>query len=281
MKIWKLTLFWSLIFCSVVYLHPAGNDSLECKYNSSLERILKIQKEINSIHPALAKVYPVAIVNNGDYCIFDIDSTGNYKLIKTAHPEISVPDGVRAAFPLKEYDYRMVCVVTVDVFDSVSGYATIFHEFVHCYQFETMEMQLKEQLAIYKDAMQNENWMWELNFPFPYDNKEFEKEYSQLITKAWNNDTTAFDSLRKLKKILSPEQFEYMTWVMWKEGSARRIENKIRVFYNADENHAGKDKPFSRVTFYEGGAAMFNLVESINPDDVNNLEAFYKKLTEL
>lgn len=30
----------------------------------------------------------------------------------------------------------MACVVTADVFSTMDGYVEIFHEFVHCYQFE-------------------------------------------------------------------------------------------------------------------------------------------------
>jgi hypothetical protein len=39
----------------------------------------------------------------------------------------------------------MACVVTGEVFDSLEGIVTIFHEFVHCQQFETCERELKQR----------------------------------------------------------------------------------------------------------------------------------------
>jgi hypothetical protein len=51
-----------------------------------------------------------------------------------------------------------------------------------------------------------------------------------------------------------------MIWQEWKEGFARFIENQINGRLNLPENHGGKEKPFNRVVFYEGGAHYIKLL---------------------
>ncbi len=55
---------------------------------------------------------------------------------------------LRAAFPLDFYENRMACVVSSDVFDDLSGYVMIFHEFIHCAQMENGEPELKNELRV-------------------------------------------------------------------------------------------------------------------------------------
>ena len=78
-----------------------------------------------------------------------------------------MPEGVRAAMPLDFWDNRIACVVTPEVFDQLKGYVTVFHEFVHCYQWETCEMRLKESLRVYQKSVEQKDFMWELQYPFP------------------------------------------------------------------------------------------------------------------
>jgi hypothetical protein len=47
------------------------------------------------------------------------------------------------------WGYRMACVASPGVFTSPDGYAFILHEFVHCFQWETVESRLKLGLACF------------------------------------------------------------------------------------------------------------------------------------
>ena len=165
-----------------------------------------------------------------------------------------VPKGVRAAFPLECYKNKVACVISGEIFDSLEGYVMIFHEFMHCQQLETCEPELKQKLGVAQKAMAKKDYIWEINYSFPYNNSEFTKTYS-LFLKALegNNSDDVFKYRSQLKQILNKDDFEYMVWQEWEEGFARFIENQIRRRLGLNENHYGIEEPFSRVTFYEGG----------------------------
>ncbi len=61
----------------------------------------------------------------------------------------------------------------------------------------------------------------------------------------------------KLHTALSPLDWEYMVWQEWKEGYARHVENKIQRELGLKVNTFGEEPPYSRITFYAGGAAHF------------------------
>jgi hypothetical protein len=75
---------------------------------------------------------------------------------------------VRAAFPLEFYDNKACVLVSGDIFDSVQEQVTIFHEFVHCYQFNTCEVELRSGLELARNSENSEDYYWELQYPFPY-----------------------------------------------------------------------------------------------------------------
>ncbi len=110
--------------------------SVQRKYAPHLQRIFEIQAQIETIHPLLTHVFPIALVENEQFLIFDVDPSGKrYTFVKQAPTPMPIPQGVRAAFPLECYGGKPACVVTADVFDTLDGYVTIFNEFVHCYQY--------------------------------------------------------------------------------------------------------------------------------------------------
>ena len=154
------------------------------------------------------------------------------------------------------YDGRMTCVVSEDVFDSRDGFVLILHEFIHCAQWDCCEAELKQKLAIARAAMKKQDFMWELQYPFPYESRRVEKAYARFMKAALDGDAKAVDSgRRRLRKLLKTSDFEYMAWEEFKEGFARHIENQVRRKLNLQENHSGGEKPLTRISFYEGGAA--------------------------
>jgi len=247
------------------------------KYNSSLQKIFEVQNRIKDIHPFLEKVFPIAIVEDNHFYIFDIDSSGKkYIFVKEAPAPMLVPKGVRAAFPLDSYKDKIACVVSGEIFESLKGYALIFHEFIHCNQWEICELKLKQKLEIAQEPM------WELNYPFPYGNSRFAETYSLFLKSLEKSEPDNISKYcSRLKKILSKDDFEYMIWQEWKEGFARFIENQIRCRLGIRENHRGKDEPFNRITFYEGGARFITFLGKQEPGLLTDIETlFYKMLKQ-
>lgn len=268
----------SLLFLSFLCITAQNvtNNSIVEKYLPKLDRILKLHEIIKQMHPTLEHVYPIAIAEEGQYYIFEPAANNTYSFVKQAAITSTVPKGIKAAYPLQENDNKITCVVTGEVFDSMDGYAIIFHEFVHCAQFAAVELKLKENLKIYKMAMEQNDWMWELNYPFPYSKKEFTESYATLLSTMNRNDLDAVKEVRKiLRQQLSKEEYSYMTWVEWKEGFARWVENKVRNKFKIKENHAGRVEPFNRTTFYEGGSQLIELIFKSNPQTVLDLEKLY------
>lgn len=252
------------------------------KYGESLQKIFEIQKKIERIHPFLKKLYPVAIVKEDIFYVFDLDPSGKrYVLAKLAKPAIIVPAGIRAAFPLDFYDNKMACVVTGDVFDNLFGYVMIFHEFVHCAETDCCEYKLKSGLGVAQRAQASGDFMWELNHPFPYEDSDFSEIYAIFLEAAAKGDAnTVFRCRTFLKEVLNTPDYEYMVWQEWKEGFARLIENRIRNRLELEENHAGIEQAFNRVTFYEGGALYISVLFDKDKSLEKDIEALFHKMLQ-
>lgn len=223
--------------------------------DSGLGRLVRMQREIKEIHPFLAGMHPVAVVEGASLFIFDIDSNGAYYRFQRKEPlPFPMERGIRASFPLSSYGNRPTCIVSREVFDSLKGYATIFHEFMHCTQALTCENSLKQDLHIAQTAAAARDYSWEINHRFPYTDTVFIGAYSRFLRAIRDRDAQALgQSCLDLKRGLARDDYEYMVWVEWKEGFARYIENKIRLRYGLEPNSGGREQPYGRVTFYYGG----------------------------
>ena len=254
---------------------------VELKYNSSLQKIFEVLDKIKDIHPFLRKVFPIAIVENDSFFVFDTySSERKYVFVKKAPTSMPVPKGVRSAFTLECYKNKVACVISGEIFDSLEGYVIIFHEFMHCCQWEICEPKLKQNLGVAQKAMRKKDYMWEINYPFPYDNSKFTRIYS-LFTKSLeeNNCDDIFKYRNQLKQILSKDDFEYMVWQEWKEGFARFIENQIRGRLGLKENHYGIEPPFHRISFYESGSRFIEFLSKQKPGLLVEIEKlFYEML---
>ncbi|MFN2285790.1 MAG: NUDIX hydrolase [Anaerolineae bacterium] len=253
---------------------------VQIKYAQRAQKVFEIRAQIEGIHPLLAHVFPIAIVENDQFLIFDVDPSGKrYTFVKQAPTPMAVPQGVRAAFPLECYGGKSACVVTNDVFDTLEGYVTIFHEFVHCFQMATCETTLKETLGVARKAQATNDLMWEINHPFPYTAPEFVKTYTTYLEAAMYHQHDIIHECRaRLRAHLRSEDFEYMVWQEWKEGFARYIENLVKQRLGLAENHGGSEPPFNRVTFYEGGARLIATLTNAQPELVTDIEKLFHKL---
>lgn len=228
--------------------------------DSALQEFETRVQSVAAIHPVLTTHPPIDFAHQDRLYIFDSESSHqSYQFVGTVPPPFPLPEGIRASFPLSSYDNRPTSIVTPDILDSHSGYATLLHEFVHCEQAMTFEQTLKSGLKVYQIAMDNQQYSWELNHPFPYDEAQFVGDYTDLLTALKQNDMQQIRRLRiRLKEYLDRVDYEYMVWQEWKEGFARYLENKVRRAW-ALEGHTGQTgPPFTRVTFYTGGDRLSN-----------------------
>jgi len=224
----------------------------------------------------------VAIVENKTFYVFEpVPGQKVYRLALTAPDTFNVPVGVRAAMPLGFWEGRMACVVTPEVFSQPDGYVLIFHEFVHCAQWYGGEQEFKKGLSIYRQAVEKKDFLWELQYPFPYADPGFARSYRALL-EAWErDDTAAAAALREdLYKSLSPQDWEYLTWQEWKEGLARSLENQMRRVTGLPENTNGTAQPYDRVAFYVGGDKLIRFLGRTGEKAAWDLESLYRKISE-
>ncbi len=250
------------------------------KYIPQLNKIQGIKAQVEGIHPALEKCYPVVIVENDQLLIYDVPQEANtYRFIKSAPSPMPIPNGIRAAFPLEAYKEKIACVVTPEIFDSLDGYITILHEFVHCYQFETCEQRLKMSLDVARQAQETGNSMWEIEHPFPYNGLDFIRPYAEFMEATEKRVAQKIITTRKqLKTYLGLHDFEYMVWQEWKEGLARWVENQVKKHFGLSISTKGAQQPYSRVTFYAGGASYIDYLTAENSQIVENIEILFKKM---
>jgi hypothetical protein len=276
------TFCFLLILCLCLSGQTDQINLIKDKYDSSLQKIIDIQKKIRLLHPFLKKLYPVAILEEGTFYLFDINSSPKrYEFVKSAPSSFEAPQGLRAAFPLDFYDNKTACVVTGDVFDDLSGYVLIFHEFIHCAQAENGEQELKSALGVATKVWEEEDYSWELNHPFPYEDSGFVDIYSIFLEKAAASDAKGVSRCRAfLKETLNSHDYEYLVWQEWKEGMARMIENRIRKKLDLEENLGGIEKPFNRVTLYQGGALFISVLISQDKKLENDIQALFHRMLD-
>lgn len=249
-------------------------------FMKEMNQLIELQQRSGGLNHALENLYPIAIARDDKFLIFDLAQEASaYQFRKSAPTPMPIPVGERAAFQLEDYGGRIACVVTPEVFDSLDGYVTILHEFVHCYQYETCEQELKKNLDIARQAKERGHVMWEIQHPFPYSAVNFTEPYSHFITALRAEEQNEIlRSRRRLKDYLGLHDYEYMVWQEWKEGFARWIENLVKREIGLKENRGGLAPPYSRISFYAGGEAYIDYLAKNEPELTNDLRALFQKL---
>ncbi|MBN2399663.1 MAG: hypothetical protein JXI33_04910 [Candidatus Aminicenantes bacterium] len=254
--------------------------ALEPSTRAGLTQVQAWREKAADLHPAFAKTYPVALVENGRWYVYEVDATGkSWKLSARASVRSQLPAGIRAAMPLDFWNFRMACVVSPEIFYSPEGYAVILHEFVHCFQWETVEGKLKEGLAVNREALARGDYMWELQYPFPYDHAEIRRAYGSWLLALQKGQRRKAGRWRAvIKKILNRRDWEYMTWQEWKEGLARYLENQVRIRFGLKTNRPDPDAPFNRISFYRGGELFIMYLQEDEPGLDKDLERLYLRI---
>ncbi len=249
-------------------------------YLQPLMDLQERQRGARGLHSLLAQPYPVAIVEAGQFQVFDAPSLDQpYRQVAQAPAPMPIPEGVRAAFPLDFYDHRPACVVTPDVFGEPAGFAVILHEFAHCYQWQTCEPALRAELGIAQAAQERGDFMWEINYPFPYADTNFGEVYRALLAALPDASGEEVAALRAdLRAALTEDDFSYLAWQEWKEGFARRLENQIRAAWNLPLAGSDTRDTLDRTAFYAGGAATIEHLNRQTPGLDRDLVQLYRRI---
>jgi hypothetical protein len=245
-------------------------------YLRKLQALVELQATIQTTLLLFLEYYPIAIYESDHVFIFDFDKAAHgYELVGIESNTMGLFHGVRAAFPLACYHNRACVVVSGEVFDSLWEVVAVFHEMVHCYQFNTCEVELRATLEIERTSVNTSHYSWELHYPFPYDDSKVAALIDELLEQMADRDLDkAFHIRNELRLLLNTEQYEYLVWQEWKEGFARFIENKVRKQLGIDDNHAGAAKPYTRTTLYETGSRLIACIMN----ECSDCQADSKKL---
>lgn len=183
---------------------------------------------------------------------------------------------------------------------------TLFHE--HFHQLQDSQPDFYAEAHALGLARGDQTGMWMLNFPFPYENREVKEQFSVLsralasmLRSRGNKDffstkLAAYRDARiRFRELLTPDDYKYFSFQLWKEGVARYTEYRIAKLAAASykpsrEFAALKDfTPFAedakqtferiindldkmsldkrqRTALYPYGAAEALLLDRINPE---------------
>lgn len=247
---------------------------------SSLNHFSQAVDSLPAFHPVLGTRPPVAVSHQNQLYIFDTDSASTaYHFIRTVPPPFQLPEAIRASFPLASYGNRTTSIVTADIFNTRAGYATLLHEFVHCYQANTVESDLKNPLTVYQQAMKEKHYTWELDYDFPYSDSMFVALYSRWVQALAAGDVEAQrTSRRRLRAQLSKASYEYLVWEEWKEGFARYIENLARKQWGLPSHPAEPAAPYNRVSLYASGSLYIQSLIRTEPTLANHLDQLFARM---
>ncbi len=270
-----------LAFSFIPLLSVEPVEPADSTFQPGLKSVTTMWKSIKTLHPAWEKLSPVCIAQGDNYYLYQPDSEGNWSLAQTVNRPGQVPQTIRAAYPLDFADNQIACVIDPGVLANQKQMIIVFHEFVHCYQFNTCEQGIKKSLKVYREATAKQNWMWELNYGFPYNNKQVAKTYLAMIKAADKGNPERVRTLRReLQALISEQDWEYLTWQEFKEGTARYLENELNTKYGYKKSASSHKKPLNRVIFYEGGEKMIRLLAKDNPELPNNLPQLWIALNQ-
>ncbi len=236
-----------------------------------LSNVISNYKKINKLYPFFNKLYPIGIAEFNTISIYEYNEiTNRYEYAKKVTMKKNFSDRTAASFPVQEFKYKACCILGKEIVKSKINMIYVFHEFVHCYQYENYEMLIKKELNI--DKM-----MWDIYYNFDYSNKYFIKYYLKsvlLLEQNMVNDSILMK--QELFEKLNLNDIKYITFYEWKEGYARYYENTIRKDFGIKENHYYNYPNLDSTIFYEYGSLYFN---AIYKKIEKNLYEVYKNLS--
>jgi hypothetical protein len=242
-------------------------------------RIAALHAAVRDLHPVLDRCYPIGLAKDDRLMVFDADTDQNrYRLVCESVVPSPIRDGTRMTVTLPDYGNRPVCIVASASFESVADYVTIFHEFVHCSQWEDCEQGLASELAAAHPDVEHFG-IWETRHPFRFEDERFVHSYSRLLEVLAVGDLSAvLECHREVAGGLAPLDRAFLVWHEWKEGFARWVENKVRRRLGLRRNQNGRTAPFGLGTLHTGGAGLIELLVRNEPGLSVRLKDLYLRL---
>ena len=240
--------------------------------------ILKIHDTVKNVHVSLGELYPITVINDGYYFVFDISKTsGKYVFKSKVKTSISVSNDILMAFNLDFYDMKPSVVISKNILENQENYLSIFREFIHCFLLKNGAIEIRNELSIQKQEMAKRNYNWEINFPFPYNSEYFISKTMDLFDKFINNNYDHIEIYRNsMKTYLLKMDYEYMIWQIWKGGFIRYVENLIKRKLGLQLNTNILKLPFDREHFYEIGNKYIEMLIKKEELDDDIVKVFYK-----
>jgi hypothetical protein len=114
---------------------------------------------------------------------------------------------------------------------------TLMHE--HFHQLQDSQPNFYKDVEGLNLSGGDQTGMWMLNYPFPYEKAEVSQQFSvlaRILVEAMDAKTPALFSSKltayleardALKKMLSADEYRYMSFQLWKEGMARYTEYRV------------------------------------------------------
>jgi len=157
---------------------------------------------------------------------------------KVYYRQRTQPQNLLATFPLGGIPTIVIGQAeNTDKQTSTPWVVTMLHE--HFHQLQYSRPGYYDEVNALGLTRGDQTGMWMLNYPFPYDWHEMQKLFSHLghslanvLQAKTRSDfsaglSTYLKQRREVEKILSPDDYRYLSFQMWQEGISRYTEYRI------------------------------------------------------
>ncbi len=138
---------------------------------------------------------------------------------------------------------------------------TMLHE--HFHQLQDSQPNSYAETEALNLSRGDQTGMWMLNYAFPYDSPEVQQQFLVLsrllveVLQAKNRSpfptrlAAYLEARQQLKKILSPDDYKYFSFQLWKEGLARYTEYRMAKLAAAKYNPSKQFRTLKDFTSFE------------------------------
>ncbi|HEX8653169.1 MAG TPA: hypothetical protein VF708_20290 [Pyrinomonadaceae bacterium] len=153
---------------------------------------------------------------------------------------------------------------------------TVLHE--HFHQLQESQPNFFAEVEALNLARGDKTGMWMLNYAFPYDSPEVKQQFavlSRLLVEALATKNQPVFSVKlatylkerqRLQKLLSPDDYKYLSFQLWKEGVARYTEIRIARLAAADYKPSKEFRALKDFTSFE---VVANQIMSVTLEELS------------
>ena len=247
-----------------------------------MDSIIKMHDAVKDIHISLKKLYPITVINDGYFFVYDKNESGDkYEFMRKVETSIVASSDILTAFNLNFYDMKPSVVISKNMLGDTGNNILVLHEFVHCFQLENGAVEIRNGLSIQKQEMVKKNYTWEIDFPFPYKNKYF-IDRTMILSDYLRNGKYKYNDFviyrNCMRTYLHKDEYEYIIWQAWKEGFARYVENLIRKELGLRINANILIPPYNRVALFEIGCKYIETLIKMDGELNDNIVELFTKM---